>query len=578
MGRVVGFHVWCLCAASGTGATSAFAGSLWFEPYALSAGIDARQASNRATQMIYMTPGGACGDFNRDGWQDLFIPMGGTEPDRLYLNQGDGTFVDEAPAWGVAATHVGSGSAVGDYDRDGWLDLFVTSFGTLANPQPGAHRLYHNDAGAGFTEVAKSAGVQRTSPTVVDGFGAAFGDYDLDGDLDLAVAGWVQNSGGNRLFRNEGDGTFLDVTAAALPQSMASVRGISLRFADMTGDRFPELLWVGDFGTSRYLVNNRDGTFRDETAAAGLGLDDNGMAGAIGDFNGDLLLDWYVTSIYSPSTFEFGNMLYLHAGDGTFSEVGEAAGVRECYWAWGAAEADWDQDTRQDLAVTNGWAGSYWDNNPTQLFLNRGDAVFDEVARASGLDYRGQGRGMLHFDFDNDVDPDLVIFGNGEPVAFFRNNLSGESCHGLRIVPETRRRARLAPDGFGTRITIVAGGIEQVRYLDGGCSHLSQSELSVHFGLGASTTIDELRVDWADGKRTVLRDLAADQTLVLRAGLAGDVDADHDVDLHDLSRMLVAFAACEGEQGYDRVVDLDGDACVAVSDLLRLLEDFGTRD
>ncbi len=575
MGHPLGSRLWLYCAVTGC---TAEAGSLSFEPYAQSAGIDARQASNRATQMIFMTPGGACGDFNRDGWQDLFIPMGGSEPDRLYINQGDGTFSEQAAAWGVAATHVGSGAAVGDYDNDGWLDLYVTSFGTLAAPQPSAHRLYHNDAGTGFSEVALLAGVNRTSSTAVDGFGAAFGDYDLDGDLDLAVAGWVQNSGGNRLFRNEGDGTFMDVTATALPGALLSVRGLSMRFVDMTDDRFPELLWVGDFGTSKYLVNDGAGNFRDETAAAGLGLDDNGMGGASGDFNRDQRLDWYVTSIYSPATFEYGNMLYINSGDGTFAEVGAAAGVRECYWAWGTAAVDWDHDAWQDLAVTNGWAGSYWDDNPAQLFLNDGAGAFVEVAQASGIDYRGQGRGLLHVDFDNDLDQDLAVFGNGEPVALFRNNLSGEQSHALRIFLDTRGRGGLAPDGFGTRVTVLADGVEQVRYLDGGCSYLSQSELSLHFGLAASTNVAELRIDWADGKQTLLHDLAAGQTITVRAGLAGDLDADHDVDLTDLSQMLVAFAACADDGGYNRLADLNGDACVDVADLLRLLEDFGRRD
>lgn len=253
----------CVVLAAIAAAHGASAQVLQFSDRTAQAGLTAVNtvAPPPVSETWLMTGGAAVGDFNNDGWQDVFVLGGPGAPDKLYINNHDGTFTDQAAAWGVAATHWGVGVAVGDFNNDGWLDIYVTSWGT--DGYSCQHKLYRNNKNGTFTDVAEIAGVQSTcnSLYVADGFGTAFGDYDLDGHLDLAVAGWLPGTGSNRLFHNNGDGTFNDTTAA-LNLDMTNEHGYSPRFLDMNGDGYPELLWVGDFGTSVYFINNKDGTSR----------------------------------------------------------------------------------------------------------------------------------------------------------------------------------------------------------------------------------------------------------------------------------------------------------------------------
>ncbi len=537
-----------------------------------------------------MTSGGAVGDFNNDGFQDLFVLPTGGSPDKYFVNNGDGTFTEQASAAGLAQTHMGIGAAVGDYDADGWLDLYVTSFGPAdQNPQPGKHFLYHNNGDGTFTDVAVQAGVNQTGPVAPDGFGAAFGDYDLDGDLDLFVAGWIYNSGGNRLFQNDGDGTFTDVTDAAGVTSN-TVRGFAPRFVDMDGDRFPELLLAADFETSRYFVNNRDGTFTNYTEASGTGLDDNGMGQTIGDFDGDGLLDWYVTSIYSPNSQLLGvpgtgNMLYMNGGEHSYSETSVAAGVNDGGWGWGTVAVDFDHDGDVDLAETNGWpqynmGQQEWLNEQSYLWRNTGGGVFLEHAVQCNFLHYLQGRGMLNFDYDNDGDQDIAIFAYFGPVKLYRNDLSAcEMCpniNWLRVFLNAAPAIGLAPNGFGSRVFVTAGGQTQVRSINGGCNYLAQSELSAHFGLGPSLVIDELRVEWADGRVTRQFGVPVNQTLTISAppGLGGDLDGDLDLDGLDFSLFLLAFGACVGAAEYDALADPDADGCVTEADYAIWLQQY----
>ncbi len=515
--------------------------------------------------------GGVCGDFNNDGFTDVFVVVGGKHADALYLNNGDGTFTDHAPSWGVAVKHMGLAAAVGDYDGDGWLDIFVSSAGLNGTvPAAGKHRLYRNTGANGFIEIAASAGVQKTSPTIPDGTGATFGDYDLDGDLDLYVAGWVGPSSGNRLFRNNDDGTFSDVSAAAgLPT--LGIRGFSPRFADMDGDRFPELLIAADFGTSRYYRNNGNGTFTNLTTAAGVGLDDNGMGSTVGDYDNDGRLDWYVTSITSltqiPNVPGTGNMLYRAVGTHAFAEVSGATGVSQGGWGWGTTFADFNHDGWLDLVATNGWKiYAKFVNDPTRLWLNLKDGTFAEAAVASGLIHTLDSRGLMTLDLENDGDDDLVIFTNHGSPRVFRNNTAGTpSANWLRLRFDTSGGRRLAPQGVGTRVIVTTEALTQIRRLDTGTNYQSQNELSVFVGLGNAVSA-ELRVEWADGTVTLLHAVPANQRVLVISGERSDLNQDGRVDGEDLGLVLESWGPCEPDDARDLTASgsIDGDDVVVL--------------
>lgn len=462
--------------------------------------------------------GGAVGDFDRDGWPDLFLLSGSASglPDRLFMNNGDGTFRDDAAAWGLTDVHDGRGVAVGDIDGDGWLDLFVTSTDVPAGP--GQHRLYRNIDGQSFVDVASSAGLAYTDPDRGDGLGAAWGDYDLDGDLDLFVAGFTPFNQGSRLFRNRGDGTFVDATVVSrLFSKTPSIAAFAPRFCDMNGDRYPELLLAADFGTSRYFKNLGNGTFVDWTNEAQVGIDENGMGQAIGDWDGDARPDWYVTSIHLPEKSYTGNKLYLNRGNHSFIEVATQAGVDDGDFGWGAVGVDFNHDGWLDIAETNGGIKPPFLGNQSYLWLNDGQMRFREVGRAIGFDHSGQGRGLLHLDYDGDGDQDIIVIGFREPVRLYRNDLSGPDSHWLRVLLDTSAARGIAPDGYGARVELVSGGRTQSRWVVGGDAYLSQSELSAHFGLGAAMTVDSLTIHWPDGRTTTLVDIPADRTLTVCA-------------------------------------------------------------
>ena len=519
-----------------------------------------------------MGAGGAAGDFDRDGDQDIFKIGGSAGVDQLWWNDGSGVFTEGAVAAGLARTHRGTGASAGDYDDDGDLDLYITSLGVGTMNLPGYNRLFRNNGDGTFTDVTTAAGVAYGSPVLGDSFSSAFGDYDLDGDLDLAVAGW---NFGNVLYRNNGDGTFTNVTVSAIDLDMTTVRGFSPRFTDINNDRYPELLWVADFTTSKYLVNNGDGTFTDQTATAGTGLDSNGMGNTQGDFDNDGVIDWYVTSkINIEGTHgegSSGNMLYMCAGNDVFNEESDARGCNYGAWGWGATAVDFNHDGWLDLVHTNGWNSPNFITDPTFLFLNDGTAHFTESSTVSGITDTSNGRGLLHLDLENDGDMDIVTFNNGQPVVVYRNDLSGPDTNWLTMQFRVPSCSGLAPDGFGTRVELTAGGLTQVRFLDGGSNYLAQSELSLHFGLGASAIVDSLTVFWADGRTSGFSNVGANQRLEITP-CPTDINRDCGVDTADLGQLIASF----GASGLNLPTDLNGDGVVDTADLGQLIASFGS--
>lgn len=528
------------------------------------------------------TGGGAVGDFNRDGYQDVFVPSDGSggDTDHLFINNGDGTFTDQGLAWGLTAVHVGKGPAVGDFNRDGWLDIYLTSGGPPGGTGPGHHKLYRNNGGASFTDVAVSAGVNFTTTMIQDGFGACFGDYDLDGDLDLFVAGTFTGNVGSILYRNNGDETFTDVTAesAVLAQSTVTVHGFAPRFIDLNGDHYPELLLAADFGTSRYLVNDGDGTFTDRTILSDLGHEENGMGQTVGDLNNDGLIDWYVTSIYRPAVNWTGNKLYLNQGNDSYNEVSAASGCDNGGYGWGAVAIDFDHDGHTDIAETNGGVGGF-ENEQSYLWMNNGDGTFSEQALSRGFSHFDFGRGLVNFDMDNDGDQDMIVFAWSDPLVLFRNDLvATPNTNWLRVFLSTEGCLDLAPDGYGAKVIAVTGTTTRGRSIDGGDNYLSKSELSAHFGIGSATVVDELRVEWPNGTVDVLLNVPVNQTITVAAScgtlstfLRGDVNASGTIDVADPVAVLSELFQSTQPVDCSAAADANGDGSVDIADVVGIL-------
>jgi hypothetical protein len=537
----------------------------------------------------YNSAGGmAVGDFNRDGHQDLFWLSGGLAADKLFINQGDGTFTDEAAAWGLTDLHTGCGAAVGDYNNDSWPDIYVTSFGAPSDTggAVGKNRLYMNNGGTSFTEVAEAAGVNYTSYTASNGFGCVWGDYDLDGDLDLAVACWrsaSQESDGNRLYENNGDGTFTDVTATALGPSIIDTRGYQPAFIDMDGDLYPDLIWVADYNSGLYFVNNGDGTFSDETAGSGTGLDEAGMGLAIGDFDNNGLFDFYVSSIYwdelPHAGYDRGNMLYMGLGDHEFSEEAEARGADDGGWSWGASTFDLDNDSWQDIISVNGWDHEFFKeefvNERAKLWHNDGSGSFTDIADEAGLTHDDLGICVVTIDTNSDGRQDVLIASTRSALQCYENNTDGGNY--LRLFFDTDTNSLLAPDGFHTRTETTIGKQTLHHMMHSSPSYLGTGELSIHIGLGDAETVDELRITWARGQVTVLENVAANQTLTVVAPTLGDINtsgSDGIINVADLLAMLGFWGPVTSAQAL--AADLNNDGAVSVSDLLHLLGLWGS--
>ena len=443
-----------------TGAGSSSKPTLRFSRATTSAGLS---SSHRYTAELPSDPqkavsGVAAGDIDGNGFIDLYVIRGNVDSNYLFLNQGDGTFSSLAAEWGVdiSGEH-GSGPSFSDFDGDGWLDLLL---GGVNGTKP---RLFRNVEGQRFEEM-EASGIRADGDT----FSSSLADYDRDGDLDLFLTHW---SGGPHLgittdqihlWRNNADGTFsgmLDTDIGLDYFQEEQDFSLTGNFADINNDGWLDLLVAADFGTSQVFLSQRDGTFRNITDSSVI-TDENGMGAAIGDYDHDGDLDWFVSSIYDEEQAigwgESGNRMYRNRGDGSFEDATDETGVRIGYWGWGSCFADFDNDGNIDLFHGNGFqplqgregsaTGEVFLDDPSRRFLSNGLGSFDEVSQQVGIIDRGQGRGVVCFDYDRDGDIDLFVANNSDSHRLFRNDLEpGHNYIGIRLRAEGMNREPSGP-------------------------------------------------------------------------------------------------------------------------------------
>jgi enediyne biosynthesis protein E4 len=492
-------------------------------------------------------------DYDNDGWPDIFIVNGttlegfpkGKEPtNHLYRNNHDGTFTDVTVKAGLAANGWGQGVCVGDYDNDGWEDLYITYYGH--------NRLYHNQNGV-FTEVAQKAGVAGTGKAW--GTGCAFVDYDRDGKLDLMVANYVDfdlstapapgdrpsciwkgvpvmcgprglPGAKNILYHNRGDGIFEDVTAKAHIDKTEGFYAFSVSTFDYDDDGWPDIYVACDSTPSILYHNNHDGTFTDVAVTAGAAFNEDGreqagMGSTIGDYNGDGRLDIFKTN-FSDDT----STLYRNNGDGTFEDVTSAAGLGlyTKYLGWGTQFFDFDNDGWPDLLLVNGHVypevdkqhlGSSY-QEPRILYRNLGNGTFADISESAGpaITAIASSRGLAIGDLWNDGKLSAVISNMNAPPSLLVNQVrSPNHWIAFRTIGTKSNR-----DGIGARITVKAGSRVLVNEVRSGSSYISNSDMRVHFGLGAATKLDSVQVRWPSGLSEQFDNLKIDHINEVKEG------------------------------------------------------------
>ena len=510
---------------------------------------DTDPQDNRAETLVHrnqhllMSSGLAAGDVNHDGYPDLLLLGGKLGRARLYLNRRDGTFADASARSGLSLDGNTNGATFAEMNGDGHLDLIVggqTARPTLDDEDNVRQDLYvyFGNGDGSFTLATQHAGIPTPGRDMAS---TAFGDYDLDGDLDLLIAHWnLIATGGEEvhLWKNRGDGRFAPANVEAGVAGSFGARHFSFApsFSDINGDGWPDLLIAGDFETSQVFVNEGGRRFRNATNPFVIN-DENGMGSAIGDYDNDGDLDWFVSSVFDPAKQEIataigtwgssGNRLYRNAGDGTFEDVTDAAGVREGFWGWGSCFADFDNDGDLDLFHVNGFGYADSDiwreyaakfmGTPARLYESNGDGTFTERAAALGIADTGEGRAVSCLDYDRDGDVDVVIVNHHDTVRIYENRLREQILRRSNFLGVRLSAGPGNPRAAGAKIAVHAGGSVQIRELRIGSNYLSQNPAEAHFGLGGIERIDKLVVHWPDRARTVSEhaDIAVNQWIEL---------------------------------------------------------------
>ncbi|MGB2655540.1 MAG: CRTAC1 family protein, partial [Candidatus Acidiferrum sp.] len=494
-------------------------------------------------------PGVCVADFDRDGWQDIYFVNGRDRYGRgipaknaLYRNNGDGTFTDVTDHAGVPGTGYGLGCAWGDYDNDGFPDLLVTQYGSNV--------LYHNNGDGTFTDVTAKAGVAGLESGPIHS-GAVFFDYDRDGFLDLYIGSYVAfgpnsrrycNIGTvlsscppsaypgspNALYHNNGNGTFTNVS---VPSHVLQPGGKNLAVgaADYDNDGWPDLFVAND-GLPAFLFQNlHNGKFQETGQIAGMAYNSLGqtmaaMCISLGDYDNDGWLDLYISDFQDNS-----DHLWHNSGKGFFDEVSNEAGITiptRYVLSFGGGFLDYDNDGWLDLFIANGHVypeieqvspETHYKQRNT-LFHNERNGKFQDVSAAAGLACLPPraARGAAFADFENDGYIDIVVANNGDPPTLLHNTGS----HKNHFVNFQLVGTKSNHDALGARIRLTAGKISQIREIAGGGSYLSQSDLRANFGLGDSTQASTVEVSWPSGLHQVFHDVPADRFYLVVEGRA----------------------------------------------------------
>ena len=490
-------------------------------------------------------------DYDNDGWLDIFVLNGtrleGAPPgvtNRLYKNNRDGTFADVTAQAGLTRTGWASAVTVGDYDNDGFDDLFVTCYGRNV--------LYRNNGDGTFTDVTAKAGLAQAADRY--GAGCTWVDYDRNGRLDLFVATYLGTTleklpkpgenpdcrwkgvpvncgprglptGYVQLFRNNGDGTFTDVSRESGVARAGGAYPMTAVAADFDDDGWPDIYVACDSTPSWLFRNQQDGTFREEGLERGValsedGLEQAGMGIAIGDYDLDGRIDVFKTH-FSDDT----NVLYRNDGRGYYTDVTIRAGigVETRYVGWGAGMVDLDNDGLPDIFMVTGSVypevervlPAYPFKTPRLVFRNLGNGRFEELIDEAGPGVAAAhaSRGCAFGDFDNDGDVDVLVWNMNEPPSLLRNDVTGKG-HWLKVL---LRGVRSNASAIGARVTVRYGGRTQVQDVTAQSSFYSVNDRRLHFGLGAATRA-EVTVRWPNGVAETIGAVDADQLVVIREG------------------------------------------------------------
>jgi len=521
------------------------------------AGINFSSFSSPDKKYIVESMGGgvALFDFDGDGRLDIYLVNSYTveaalakrprPPAALYRNLGNGKFEEVAAKAGVADPGWAMGVAVADYDNDGFDDLYVTCFGP--------NRLYHNRGNGTFEDVTEKAGVGDPRFST----GAAWADYNRDGYLDLFVSNYVDfkledlpqfgkgklcqyrgvpvqcgprglPGSGDTLYRNNGDGTFTDVSKAAKVDDPSGYYGLGVMWTDFDDDGWPDILVANDATPNYAYRNNHDGTFTEMGFTLGFAVNENGieqgsMGISIGDYDRDGRLDVVVTNFSDDY-----NTIYHKNPDGTFTDVSRTTKTAEAsipYVGWGTKFFDYDNDGWLDLFVVNGHVypqieGAYPGGMYRQrklVYRNLRDGTFTEVAQALGaalMEPRAS-RGAAFGDYDDDGDVDVIVNDLDGPPMLLRNDGGSRAGHWISLKLVGTRSNRNA---VGAKVWLKAGGLTQADEVRSGDSYLSHSDWRLHFGLGSTTQVAEGIIRWPNGTTEKLTNLPIDKVVTVVEG------------------------------------------------------------